>query len=153
VLGETQWKWLEDQLKQPAEVRIVVTSIQAVAAENGWETWNNFPKERQRLFDLIRTTKADGVVMVSGDRHLGEMSRISAKETGIAYPIVDFTSSSLNQPSNPKNKHEPNRYRVGENYLLVNFGTIEINWTGKTPAVTLAIRDIDGKVVLKHKAF
>ncbi|MFT5525525.1 MAG: alkaline phosphatase D [Pirellulaceae bacterium] len=153
VLGETQWKWFEEQLKQDAEVRIVVSSIQAVATENGWETWNNFPRERKRLFQLIARTKAIGVILVSGDRHLGEMSRISPDESGIAYPVIDFTSSSLNQPSNPKNKTEPNRYRVGENYLPVNFGTIEINWEGQTPRVKLSLRDIDGVAVLEQLAF
>src|SRR5690606_21285898 len=31
VLGEEQWQWLEEQLRQPADVRLLVSSIQVVA--------------------------------------------------------------------------------------------------------------------------
>ena len=54
MLGAEQWKWLEGQLKQPAEVRLLVSSIQVIADEHPFEKWANFPKERDRLYDLIR---------------------------------------------------------------------------------------------------
>ena len=50
VLGEAQWKWLEEQLQVPAEVRLIGSSIQVVAEDHGWEKWTNFPHERERLF-------------------------------------------------------------------------------------------------------
>jgi alkaline phosphatase D len=53
MLGETQWSWLEEQLLQPAELRLVASSIQVVAEGHGWERWGNLPRERQRLYDLI----------------------------------------------------------------------------------------------------
>ena len=34
----------------------------------------NFPHERAKLYKLIRDTKAAGVVFLSGDRHLAELS-------------------------------------------------------------------------------
>ena len=71
MLGEAQWNWLEQQLKKPAEVRILVSSIQCVAESAGQETWSNLPQQRKRLFDLITKTKAEGVLIVSGDRHWG----------------------------------------------------------------------------------
>ena len=46
ILGEAQWKWLEKTLREPAEVRIIASSIQVVSTTHGWETWGNFPKER-----------------------------------------------------------------------------------------------------------
>jgi hypothetical protein len=63
-------------------------------------TWGNFPSERQRLFRLIRDTRANGVVLLSGDRHLAEMSRLPVDHPdGVGYPLFDVTSSSLNAPS------------------------------------------------------
>ena len=100
MLGETQWRWLAEQLKVPAELRIIGAGIQVVADEHGSETWGNFPLERQRLFRLIRESKADGVVILSGDRHLAEISRLPADhKDGVGYPLYDITSSSLNVPS------------------------------------------------------
>ena len=46
---------------------------------------------------------------------------------------------------------EPNRHRIGERFHGANFGTIAIDWDataeGGPPAVTLAIHDVEGKVV------
>ena len=39
------------------------------------DEWSNFPRERQRLFDLIETTKANGVILLSGNVHFTEISR------------------------------------------------------------------------------
>src|SRR5262245_18100547 len=73
-LGEAQWKWLEEQLRVPAEVRLLASSIQVVAEDHCSEKWAKFPQERERRFKLIRDTKPAGVVLLSGDRHLAELS-------------------------------------------------------------------------------
>ena len=44
ILGETQWKWLEKTLGEPAEIRILASSIQVLSTTHGWETWGNFPE-------------------------------------------------------------------------------------------------------------
>jgi alkaline phosphatase D len=157
MLGETQWRWLADQLKVPAELRIIGAGIQVVADEHGSESWGNFPKERQRLFRLIRETKADGVVVLSGDRHLAEISRLKADHPdGVGYPLFDITSSSLNLPSGNFTKskvrfaNEINSYRVGLTYFDVNFGTVLIDWDQADPVVRLQVREVQGDVVLQQ---
>jgi alkaline phosphatase D len=148
LLGEAQWTWLAGELQKPAEVRIIASSIQLVPTENCWEIWNNFPAERRRLFDLLAQAKASGVLFVSGDRHLGEISRIEGKESGTGYPLYEVTSSSLNQPGGAANADEVNRFRVGgKNYGDTNFGSITIDWSQTDPAIGLALHGEDGKVV------
>lgn len=127
MLGEVQWQWLAEQLRKPAEVRIIASSIQVVAWQHGWESWGTMPTERQRLYDLITQTGAKGVVFVSGDRHLIEVS----KDTGlnnarVPYPMWDFTSSGLNDKPRPVS--EANAYRVGSVTRTSNFGVINIQW-------------------------
>jgi alkaline phosphatase D len=158
VLGETQWKWLEAQLKVPAEVRIIGSGVQVVADEHGSEMWGNFPSERARLFQLIRSTKANGVVILSGDRHLSEISRLPADhKLGVGYPLFDVTSSSLNVPSGNftpagvRFANEINSYRVGLTYFDTNFGTIDIDWSQSDPVLRLQIRDEKGGVVLQQR--
>ena len=63
-LGEEQWKWLEEELKKSAEVRLLCSSTQVIPNEKGMDEWGNFPLERQRLFDLIKKTNAKGVVLL-----------------------------------------------------------------------------------------
>lgn len=141
VLGETQWTWLEARLREPAELRIVASSIQVIANEHRWEKWGNFPAERERLFDLVKRTRANGVVLISGDRHSAEISRID-----VGYPLYDVTSSSLNQPGGWHN--EVNPFRVGSKFVDENFGTIDIDWSTDDPTLSLRIRDLRGRSVL-----
>ncbi|HEV2295852.1 MAG TPA: alkaline phosphatase D family protein [Tepidisphaeraceae bacterium] len=144
MLGEQQWAWLEEQLKQPADVRIIASSIQVLSGEHRFEKWNNFPRERQRLLDLIDAAAGDEpVVLLSGDRHTAEISKLDRPGEP---PLYDITASSLNRAgSSPLD--EPNAYRVGERYQPPNFGMIEIDWSGKTPKLSLQLRDVAGKTV------
>ena len=80
MIGEDQWKWLAAQLKVPAELRLIVSSIQVVPLDHGWEKWGNLPRERQRLLELVRDN-ATGVIFLSGDRHTADISMIPP-ETG-----------------------------------------------------------------------
>lgn len=146
ILGEEQWAWLAEELKKPAELRLLVSSIQVVADDHGWEKWGNLPRERKRLLDLIRDT-ATQVVILSGDRHSSDISMLPPEtDGGPFYPLYDITSSGLNQTGIPE---EPNRYRVGgdEVYNQPNFGWIAIDWDAADPAVKLEIRDLEAKVV------
>ncbi len=151
MLGPAQWEWLEKVLRQPADLRIVLSSIQVASTEHGWEHWGNFPAERARLLQTVRDAEAAGVIIVSGDRHSAEISLIPAGADALAYPLFDLTASSFNQQKRVDDDDEPNRHRLGERFHGANFGSIEIDWEsaadGGTPAVRLAIHDVDGKVV------
>lgn len=146
ILGETQWKWLEEQLRKPAELRLVASSIQVVSEEHGYEKWANFPHERERLFRLIRETNAKNVIIISGDRHHAEISRL---DEAVGYPLFDVTSSSLNKPR--MFTIEANRHRVGDMYFQSNFGLISIDWGAAPPTVLLEIRNANALPVLSQE--
>jgi alkaline phosphatase D len=163
VLGEAQWAWFERRLREAAEVRVVVSSIQFVPTEHGSEKWGNFPQERTRFLELLRRTRATGVVVISGDRHLAELSMLTP-ENGAPYPLYDLTSSGFNLPM-PKNlpsgkatpekpqpkKPQPNRYRLHERpYTGSNFGLLRITWDGPEPSLRLEIRGLEGEVALSR---
>lgn len=146
MLGEEQWQWLAEQLKVPAELRLIVSSLQVVAVDHGWEKWGNLPRERQRLLEVIRDN-ATGVIILSGDRHTADISMYPPEtDGGPFYPIYDITSSGLTQTGFSREK---NRYRVGgENpFGKQNFGWIAIDWDEEDPTIKLEIRDVEGNVV------
>ena len=148
LLGAEQWAWLEKQLLKPADLRIVATSIQFVAQDHGWEKWGNLPHERRRMLDLITRTRANGVIFISGDRHRGEISRLSDEN---AYPLFDITSSALNNAAKGF-RNEVNVYRYGTLYADDNFGSLAIDWAAKDPLVRMQIRSAkNGQVVAQHK--
>ncbi len=148
MLGEAQWKWLEEQLKVPARLRLIGSSIQLVAEDHGWEKWMNLPHERARFFKLVKETKAEGIVILSGDRHLAEISMMDA---GLGYPLFDATSSGLTEAFKAHRPHEANRHRVGTMNFGDNFGLVTIDWHKPDPIVALQIRDVDGDVRLSQK--
>jgi alkaline phosphatase D len=131
ILGKEQWSWLEAELKKPADLRIVCTSIQVIAEEHRFEKWANIPNDRMRLLDLLADVEG-GVMMISGDRHSGEISRIEHKDA----TLIDATSSALNQGRRGTND-EPNRHRVGRMHRQANFGTIDIDWPNQSLVVRL----------------
>ncbi len=122
MLGEPQWTWLEEQLRQPADVRIFGSSLQVLADFAGWEGWVNYARDHQRLFAAIREANANGLVCISGDTHYGELSML---DLNTPYPIWDVTSSGLTEvwPVLP-----PNALRVGDAWRENNFGLIDIDW-------------------------
>jgi alkaline phosphatase D len=158
LLGEDQWAWLERRLREPAEVRAVVTSISFASTEHGSEKWSNFPQERVRFLELLRRTGAKGVVLISGDRHLAEISLLKPDD-GSPYPLHDMTTSGLNQPvakeseytsKNPP-KGPPNRYRIHDRpYTGSNFGLLRILWDDPVPSLRLEIRGLQGERVISR---
>lgn len=147
LLGEEQWKWLEEQLKTPAEIRLLCSGIQVIADEHPFEKWSNFPKERERLYQLITDTKATGVIVLSGDRHLADLACVKGV---VGYPLFDATSSGFNQGADFWRAPEKNSYRIGGMPYGDNFGFITIDWDAADPLITLQLRDVNGDVAVKH---
>ncbi|WP_339745716.1 alkaline phosphatase D family protein [uncultured Rubinisphaera sp.] len=144
MLGEAQWEWLEEQLRVPAELRLIVSSIQVLPLEQRYEKWENLPTERARLLKLIEKTNSEGVVFLSGDRHAAEFSKLNREGS---YPLLEMTSSSLNAPR--KYQNELNSFRFGLMYNEVNFGKILIDWKAETPSAVFSVCDIEGREMLQ----
>ena len=141
MLGEVQWAWLAEQLKQPADLRLIVSSVQVLADGHGYEAWQTLPQERARLFRTINQAGAKGVVMVSGDRHMAALYRQSGL---VDYPMVELTASALNRTIRPTND-EMSSQQIGPAYALNNSGLMEIDWAGKS--LRLSIRNEEGAEV------
>jgi len=126
VLGEKQWNWLEKELKDSgADLHIIGSSIQVISEEHAYEKWGNFPEARNRLFDLLKKFPNKKVILISGDRHIAEISKMDID--GLNYPLYDFTSSGLTHTwRNVGN--EPNQYRISDFIISLNFGLILIEW-------------------------
>lgn len=146
VLGESQWRWLGERLREPADLRVVMSSYQLLPQDHGWECWENFPAERARFLRLLKETRAGGVIVLSGDRHLGEIMTLPRTDPlSPGAPVWEFTSSGLTNGGGGTD-NEPNRHRVSPGvYRDLNFGVLEIDWEKRR--VAGSIRRLDGQAV------
>ncbi|MFD2565535.1 alkaline phosphatase D family protein [Aquimarina rubra] len=143
VLGKKQWLWLEDELKSStADFHIIVSSIQFLSGEHGWECWANFPTEVERLKQLVINENVKNVIILSGDRHISEFSKINLP--GLSYPLVDFTSSGLTH-AYTKYIGEPNKYRIGEVISVPSFGILNFNFDANE--VSMQIRGQNNSIL------
>lgn len=141
ILGEEQWNWLENELSnEEVSFYIIASGIQFISEDHDYEKWANFPQERQRLFDLIEEKQPKGTLLLSGDRHIAEISSMQLK--ALNYPLIDVTSSGLthvweNAPQ------EPNQHRVGKLINELNYGIVKIEETENGLRVISEIRGKD----------
>lgn len=127
ILGEAQWNWLKQELfNSEADFNVILSSIQILSAEHGFETWGNFPSEVEKLKELIISSEASNVMLLSGDRHISEFS--AAEVAGLNYPLVDFTSSGLTH-TYEEFSGEPNKHRVGAVVKERSFGILKFDFS------------------------
>ncbi|CAB3990365.1 Hypothetical predicted protein [Paramuricea clavata] len=94
LLGNEQWKWLEEQLDDQTLVAltIVTSGIQILPnAIRGLQNWDDCPNSYDRLVWLTRNRNK--VIYLSGDVHYGETSCLNSSSSG--YPLYELTSSGL----------------------------------------------------------
>ncbi len=135
MLGEEQWKWLEEQLAMPADVKIIASSTQFSITHNGYEAWANFPHEQKRFVDLIKKTNANGVFFISGDVHYAELSKLNVDG---GYPLYDVTSSGI---TSTWEFATPNDNRSDGPVMENNYGLVTINWSKEDAEITFQIFD------------
>lgn len=135
ILGATQWSWLEEELRKPAKVRIIMSSLQFNSLYGGGENWAVLPLEKQKMIDLIKSTQAEGVFFLSGDVHFSELTK--TQPAGL-YPIYDVTSSGITHHED-KVAALNNSIRVGNGYQYVNFGFLDIDWNASPVSIKMQV--------------
>ncbi len=146
ILGNKQWDWLHKQLKNStAQFNIIVSSIQFLSAEHGYESWGNMPHEVAKLENLIKTTNAKNTIILSGDRRISEISKKEVE--GITYPLIDFTSSGLTH-SYSNFTGEPNKFRVDNVVSEKSFGILKFNFNTNT-----VVMEMRGETNIVYETF
>ena len=140
ILGFNQWIWIKKKLEHKVDFRIIVSSIQFLPVGHGWESWNNFPYEREKLIEMIDKTNLDQTLVISGDRHRAGIYKIETKSGKI---IFEVTSSSLN--ASFPNEEEYGPLRIGNTFMEENYGLIIVD--SKNDNMTVNIKNINGEIV------
>ncbi|MEC9032734.1 MAG: alkaline phosphatase D family protein [Planctomycetota bacterium] len=143
MLGKQQKKWLLKTLRDSkATFRVLCSPVPWVFEAKGdsLDTWNGFKQERNEIFAFLEKEKIEGVILMSADRHRSDLWKIKREGT---YPLWEFNSSRLtNIHVHSTMKAAEFSYNAKQSFGLVSFDT-----TLDDPAVTYAVRNIDGKEV------
>lgn len=94
-LGETQMKWLFQQLLECKAPFIIISSgtMWSDAISNGKDSWGMWdPVAREEIFAYIEKNRIPGVLLISGDRHGARGIRIP-RPSGFAF--YEFEPASL----------------------------------------------------------
>lgn len=143
ILGEEQWAWLEKELTDsPAAAHLIASSIQVLPQEHGFEKWENFPAARRRLLALLAATKPPMPLLLSGDRHVAEISEVTMGD----YSIYEVTSSGLTHSYEAAD--EPNGHRISPLIGAKNYGLLHFVWGEEGPRLLAEIRGIENDKVL-----
>jgi len=140
ILGQKQWKWLENELKKPADLKLLVSSIQVLTEYSGWEIWANFPAERKKLLDMLQQHTDDNLLILSGDIHRAEIVEVKHQNSR----LLEITSSGLAVKTYPA---AVNKHRVGNAFTKKNYGMIKIK-NGPKLSASITIFDENGQAQL-----
>ena len=146
MLGDAQWKWLEQELKtSTARVNFIVSGVQFLPTEHVYEKWANFPKEREKLLDLIARSGAQTPILMSGDRHISEIMKL--EDTRFPGGLIEITASGLTHTWSGI-AEEKNSFRVSELIAKLNYGMASFDWAKNQ--ILLEIKGENGSVYAKQ---
>jgi alkaline phosphatase D len=150
MLGAAQFEWLQAELRKSTAIFKVIVSGSGFSASKGegGDSWAAFMHERDRLFDFIRDQEIAGVVLMSGDSHIGELNVIPWSDHG-GYDLYDLVSSPLAQRNPDSWLHRRPERRIRPVYFRgSNVGVIDFIFDG-SPRLLYRLIDIHGRSVWK----
>lgn len=124
ILSQEQWAWLDSELKRPAGFRILVSPL-AIERSTSSGSWNDIPKEKEKLLALLKKSKIKNLVLVDSS---------------------DQTSSLIQDNVTILNVGRLNKLTEGKENdpIPASFGLIKINWD--TKKATIEVRDDQNQV-------
>ena len=144
ILGEQQWIWLETLLKNStADIHIIASGIQVLSPNHRFEKWQNYPNEYKRLIELLQTYSVKNPIVISGDRHMSELSQ---KEIGYT-TLYDVTASGMTEALT-YNLNESNPYRIGQAIGVNNYGMLAFDWENQS--LGFSFHDVHGKTLFAY---
>jgi|CXWL01.1.fsa_nt_gi alkaline phosphatase D len=146
MLGAPQLDWLKQVLRESR------ASFKVLACGSGWssakghggDSWASFITERNALFDFIQAEPISGVVLISGDTHVGELNAMPWSDRG-AYDLYDLVSSPLAQETENSWTERRPELRIRQVYAReVNFGLMSFSFDG-APTLTYRLVNAHGQ--------
>jgi alkaline phosphatase D len=156
MFGEAQLQWVRSIVENVRRgVILLASSTPVLTSDISRESLSQYPAERKTLIEILDNAHVP-VVVISGDRHYAELSRVS----GTKRPLYELTSSPLSASLAYGKLIVPNKYQLGIATGKHNIGRITIapvaqlnrtTDTTRAKTIDLEILEPDGKQLLHHR--
>ncbi|MFT3764685.1 MAG: alkaline phosphatase D family protein [Minicystis sp.] len=160
ILGDAQLAWLCDRLaRSSAPLKLVVSGSQflpeaAVGLE--WECWRrDAPGELAKLLAFIEDRDIQGVVLASGDVHLGYLLRAEGRVLPAGRRGADLWELTASPLANDPWRETvtglglPDRYLLAE-HATCNYGVVDIDLDRPGAEVRLVLADDEGRTLVEQ---
>jgi len=154
LLGEAQWKMLEDwllEVKDKYPVKFLVSSgsvLYPFLLDPSQDRWSGFRSDRERLFQILAENEIEGIHILTGDLHSAHAVSAEIKcPSGRRIPIWEFCSTPFEQSSmwisatyvpilfsKWIRKQKKHFYQTGN-----NFGVVHVDFDTPTPQVSFTL--------------
>lgn len=151
LLGKQQWQWLERSLKaSKAPYKVLACGMIFNTATRPGKTdyWGGYPTEYYRLLSVIKSTKATGVVLVSGDIHWSRVVRHDTSNA-IGYDLHEFITSPIHERliAAADAPHTGLVFSIGEpNSFLLLEGKSE----NEKQTLSMSLKNASGNILYQH---
>lgn len=137
MLGKVQWSWLEHELlTSTAKIHLIVTGLPVLSPLIPYtEEWAE-TKELNRMLDLLKRSKAKGVVFITGDKHFSSIYR--------RWGHLEFMSSGMTHIAARKTWFYLSR-QYPTTFFGLSYGQIDVKWEEEIPTIKLSMRTPTGK--------
>lgn len=147
ALGSVQRDWLKAALKaSEAPFKLILAGQpwnDGKAA--GHESWSSFTHERADLIAFIARERINGVVLLSGDTHVGELNCLPDARYGAGYDLFELVSSPLAQDCATSYLNYRPIERVRQVYAGgSNAGIVDVDMTLADPTLRFQLIDTQG---------
>lgn len=145
MFGKDQLQWLKESLVSSTATFKVIVNGNQILEQSNVETLRNYPDEFDELMGWLRGRKINGVLFLSGDRHLADLSVLRDSSF---YPLYDFTSSPLTAGLASDRKPGENPLGVPGTFVndARNFGLLRFEGKANERRLTMELYDSDGRL-------
>ena len=149
MLGACQMDWLKEQLlASDAPFKVLASGSGWSRAKGaGGDSWAAFVYERDVFFQWLFESGIEGVVLLSGDTHVGEANAIPFGRRG-GYDLYELVSSPLAQDTYEKWQRFDPEMRIRPVYFRgPNFGLLSFEFVGEEAVLRYELFDAAGRLV------
>ncbi len=102
LLGKRQWQWLEQELRRPAAVKLLVSSEPVFTTHNNNSIWSSYPQAQVRLKRLIDQLNLDNLVILHSSTSCADTdcqdspsASVKTTNTQSGFPITEVCCSGV----------------------------------------------------------